>query len=56
MKTRKTVKMLVEVSVPVGRSAAFARREVRELINNGAGYFTYAGEEVKVRSVKGVRA
>jgi len=51
-KTRKRVTMLVTVSVPVGRTAAFARKEVKELISEGAGYYTYAGEEVKCISAR----
>lgn len=55
MAKRKTVRMLVEVSIPADQTAAFARREVRHLISveGNAGYFTNAGdvEGVKVRKV-----
>lgn len=51
-KKRKQITMLVTVSVPAERSPAFARKEVRYLINDGAGYITEAGEEVKVIKVR----
>jgi hypothetical protein len=38
MSKRKTVTMLVRVSVPVDMTAAEARREVRTLINDQSNY------------------
>lgn len=54
MSKRKTVTMLLTVSVPSDMTAAEARREVRTLINNQT---TWAADEgdVKVRKLKGVR-
>lgn len=48
---RKQVTMKVTVSVPANMTAAQARREVKALINDGAGYLTYQGECVKARKV-----
>ena len=49
---RKRVRMLVEVSIPENMTPEQARREVREMINHGAGYYTNPGEEVKAIAVK----
>lgn len=56
MAKRKTLQVLVTLTVPVGRSAAWARKEARYLINEGVGYYCNAGDEdgVKARSVKAV--
>ncbi len=51
---RKTVTMLVTVTIPKDMTAREARREVRYLISEGAGWSTYAGESVKTKSVKGI--
>jgi len=58
MAKRKTLAMLVTVSVPANQSASWARREVRNLINHGVGWTTNAGDTdgVKARAVKGFRA
>lgn len=52
---RKRITMLVTVSVPRNMVAAHARREVKCLISDGAGFFTYAGEAVKCISAKAAR-
>jgi hypothetical protein len=52
---RKTVTMLVTVTVPADKSPQWARKEVRHLINDGSGYHTYAGEEVKCRGVRSAK-
>jgi hypothetical protein len=59
-KKRKTVRMLVEVSVPVGLSAVDARREVRSLINDQCEYSgyvpgTYDEINMKVKKIGAVR-
>ncbi|HEX8421274.1 MAG TPA: hypothetical protein VF638_14805 [Sphingomonas sp.] len=51
-KERRPVTMTVTVSAPKNMSAAMVRREVRTLINEGAGYLTHAGEAVKARKVQ----
>ncbi|PAL23581.1 hypothetical protein CD928_05805 [Sphingopyxis sp. GW247-27LB] len=53
-KRRKQVTMNVTVSVPRNMSAAETRREVREMIKNGAGWHFNCGEEggVTVRRVR----
>jgi hypothetical protein len=51
-KTRKRLRLIVEVSVPADMPADKARREVKSLISTGAGYDTYAGEDVKAISVE----
>lgn len=49
-KTRKTLTMLLTVSVPREMSAADARREVRTLINEQRNYYADEGY-VKVRGL-----
>ncbi len=51
MKTRKSVTMLLTVSVPREMSAADARREVRTLVNEQCNY-SADHEDVKVRSLR----
>ncbi len=49
---RKTVRMLVEVSVPVGLPAAQARKEVRSLINDQCefnGYVPGTFDEINMK-------
>lgn len=53
---RKTVRMIVEVSVPVGCGAVHARKEVRSMINHQcefSGYVpgTYDEINMKVRRI-----
>jgi len=52
---RRDILMLVKVSVPSQRSAIWARREVRYLLKDGAGYEAHAGDPDGVK-VKGVYA
>jgi hypothetical protein len=59
-KKRKTVRMIVEVSVPVGLPAAAARREVRSLINDQCEYSgyvpgTYDEINMKVKKIGAVK-
>jgi hypothetical protein len=49
MSKRKTVTMLVRVSVPVDMTAAEARREVRTLINDQSNYMADP-DDVRVKS------
>ena len=49
---RKTVRMLVTVTVPDELSEAHARREVRTLINDHSHYLSLDEGDIKVRSVK----
>jgi hypothetical protein len=51
---RKTVRMLVTVTVPAKLTAAQARREVRTLINEQCNYLDF-DEPVRVRSCSPVR-
>lgn len=48
---RKTVTMLVKVSVPANMPAAMARREVRTLINDQSGYYSEPGD-VRCKAVR----
>lgn len=50
-KSRKTVTMVLTVSVPVDMSAAEARREVRTLVNEQCNYSADEGD-VKVRQLR----
>lgn len=54
MPKRKTVTMLLKVSVPAGTSAADARREVRTLVNDQCNYWLDP-EDVRVQSLKPYR-
>jgi hypothetical protein len=59
-KTRKTVRMIVEVSVPKALTVAAARREVRSMINDQCefhGYVpgTYDEINMKVRKIGPVK-
>jgi hypothetical protein len=38
---KRTIQMVVTVTIPGWMTAAQARREVRSLINNGVGYLEY---------------
>ena len=51
-RTRKRLALKVVVSVPMDMPAAQVRKEVKSLISFGAGWQTFAGEEVKAISVK----
>ncbi len=57
MSKRKTISILVRVSIPRDMSASDGRREVRNLIRHGVGYFTNAGDDdgVKLKGCRGVR-
>lgn len=50
---KKTIQLLVTVSVPADMTAADARREVRYLINDQANYMADYGD-VKARKVGGI--
>lgn len=50
-KNRKTIRLLLTVSVPAEMSAADARREVRTLINDQCNYDADPGD-VRARAVK----
>jgi hypothetical protein len=54
MKRRKHIKMTVTLSVPHWMTAAWARREVRELVNNQCNYLSSGPdyEEFYVRASK----
>lgn len=54
MAKRKQIDVIVRVSLPADRSAAWARRELRHLVNDGVGYFTNAGDDdgIKARAVR----
>ena len=51
MKTRKRFRLIVEVSVPVGMTAAEARREVKTLISDQCNYAADP-DDIKALSVK----
>lgn len=54
MKARKTVTMLLTVSVPKGMSATQARLEVRTLVNHQCNYAADEGD-VKVRRLRALQ-
>jgi len=51
MTKRKTLRMVVTVTVPIGMSASQARLEVRTLINDQTTYYADHGD-VKARGVR----
>lgn len=51
-KKKKTVKVLVTLSIPKNMTPAQARREMRYLVNEGCGFLENAGEIIRVRKME----